>query len=130
MGFNFLGLSTELRSLVYANMSPPLNNHIDVYEFILSCKQLKAEAEGEMVHHMKMFFKAIIMKVWDKTHNSPLVIKMPTTIAEIENVDVCIPKSALRVPCTFHYATPAAFLPLRNLHITSLAFHRHEDEKN
>jgi len=104
---NFRTLPAGLRSLMYAEMSPPLRNHIDQYHsIVLSCKELKADVEGEIVHHM-LAFLTTTMKAWGEMHTSPLQIKMPTTLSLIKHVAISLPKSVLRLEDGFR-KTPAA----------------------
>ena len=124
---SLLGLPAELRLKMYAEMSPPLNGHIAGYQsLVLSCKRLRAEAETEMVRNMQRFLEHV-MSTWDKTHDAPLRIKMPTRIGQITNVEIRIPTSVLGVRGMFA-KFPAAFALLPRLCIARLTFILYDDE--
>jgi len=124
---SLLGLPAELRLKMYAEMSPPLNGHLADYQsLILSCKLLHDEAETESVRNMQRFLKDV-MSTWDKTHDAPLRIKMPTQIDQITHVEIAIPTSTLDIPDMFA-KFPAAFALLPRLYIACLTFSFYEDE--
>ncbi|CAA9963157.1 hypothetical protein P3342_008688 [Pyrenophora teres f. teres] len=124
---SFQHLPPELRCLVYTEISPPLRCHMDYYYSMMwACKWLKAESEGEIAKYMQTYLERIT-KAWDETHTSPLRIKTPKTFWGIKNIKISLPTSILlnkRICSTI----PRAFLPLFDLHLSSLTFTFHEDE--
>ena len=124
---SLLGLPAELRLRMYAEMSSPLDGYIADYQsLVLSCKTLRAEAETEMVRNMQRFLEDV-MSTWDKTHDAPLRVKMPTRIGQITNVEIRIPISILGDQGIFA-KFPAAFALLPRLYIARLTFILYDDE--
>lgn len=119
------GMPVEVRVKVYAEMSPPINNHVDAYHgIVLANHRFKNEAESELIRNMKAFLESI-MKNWSQTYDAPLRINMPTAITAIKHVKIAIPKSVVAADAFQKF--PVSFIPLLDLYISTMTIAVYKD---
>jgi hypothetical protein len=120
------GMPAEIRGSIYAQISPPFNNHLDAFHGIVSANHyLHKEAKYELIRNMTLFLGHIV-KEWRKAYDSFLRIDMPTTVASISNIKIAIPLSALYKNVFIKF--PTCLLPLLEIQISSLTITVYKDD--
>lgn len=81
----FQDLPTELRLMVYANISPPLTGHMthSLKGFMLSSKAIKHELEHTVVGNMVKYLNEM-KKEWNQTYGSNLMVSTPHSALDVK----------------------------------------------
>jgi hypothetical protein len=125
--FRFMDLPTELRLLVYTQISPPVTAPIaDYLGLTLVSKQIHDEFAPEAVKSMHAFL-AGVKKDWYIAYGSEIHLTNPTSLTEIEVITVSIPLTFFASPKLQHGAFPNALRPLLRLDIKKLTIALYDD---
>lgn len=120
-------MPAELRLDVYKQILPPVRGSCEDFSaMFLGSKQLKAEFEAEACRELTVILETV-EKEWDKEYPSPLRIRKPSSISDLQKVVVGVPNSVFRNDDITSF--PEVLVPLLKLHLNCLRLEWYEDEE-
>ncbi|KAL6706232.1 hypothetical protein ACN47E_005967 [Coniothyrium glycines] len=120
-------LPQEIRDNIYAQMSP-LRNDVHLFTGFLSIDLIKQEAQAEIIRTMKLCLESV-QKKWIATYKVPLDVALPTTLEDVQQIHIQIPKSLVQPLLSVEHF-PLALVPLLKCHVSLLSISFYEDEDN